>query len=159
MRVWLVPFEELDRQRLFAQHHEIHPLLQLVKTGRKWLGWEKPEHRDAIFDVHDRAVAEALRRGFPFNHVTPMDDALRANVPQVAYPAPPELVARDRWILVCRWEGVYRGTGYADVADIYGPLLDRWQREGCAHDAGWEVIAPDTEMCVICKHEFRQRVA
>jgi hypothetical protein len=96
MRLWLVPFCELDRDRVYGQHYEYHTILNsVVQRGMKWRGWELPEHRADLLQQHHNIVTEAAIRGYNFglHHVHTLDEIvdqeskrIMASVLQKAYP-------------------------------------------------------------------------
>lgn len=151
MRIWNVPFEELDNKRVVAQHNEWHAIAKLVQQGRSWLGWERPEHHDDFYQIHDRIVAEMAIRGY--NDYTPNygSRSLRpddATTQQLPYVPTQEMLDRDRWHLVCRWGGEFRGRdATTEAREAYKQFIWFYKRYGCQHDEG--VI--ERNKCAVCK--------
>src|SRR5690606_40178227 len=56
--------------------------------------------------IYERIVEEMEIRGF--KHNTPIEKP-EITVPQKPCPVPEERLQAERWQLVCRWGGVYRG--------------------------------------------------
>ena len=155
MKIWLVPFNELDDRRVIAQHHEFHAIWNFVtKKGWKWQLWHLPEHRLALYEVHERIVEEMKIRGF--EHNTPIEKP-EITVPQKPYPVTLEQIQFQRWQLVCRWGGVYRGR--PPMPPEYRPLIELYQEVGCRHDGATETITTKNgrkfELCLICKRYVR----
>jgi hypothetical protein len=171
MRIWLVPMSELDDKRIVAQHHEFHGIVNGILAGRKWKGWELPEHSRALEHLHDEIVHEFVERNFVHNwethlHGDLMVRAQRANqARQVPYKfATPEALWEERWILVCRWDGVFKGRCAApSVMEDYEDLIESYKEHGCLHNGPWEELSRDPEtgarleLCLICKREKRSR--
>jgi len=179
MRIFLVPFQELDDQRVLGQHREIHMAWSLiVKQGQRWgkitdeIGyWSDVKNRYRLWDVHERTVAEMAARGFN-GHQTPIeapDDGKAYTNWNVAIPR--ELVQRDRWHLWLRWNGVFRGREMADPT-AWAEIEKRWEAQGrvCLHNETWErldvgyrFIDGDesqpaygaTYLCLLCKRKER----
>ena len=157
MRIWLVPFRELDDRRVLGQHHEFHVIYKFItEKGWKWIQWHLPEHRLALYDVHERIVEEMTIRGF--KHSTPLEKPA-ITVPQKPYPVTEEQLQWERWQLVCRWGGVYRGR--PPMPAEYEPLLEKYHKQGeCIHDGPVERInSPDgpLDLCLVCKRYVRTR--
>ena len=76
MRLWYVPLEVLDDQRLIAQHHEIHMLFGMLKYNhfrtKQWDGiiYDGP-HLWCLMDYHRRTVDEMAYRGY-YGHQSPI---------------------------------------------------------------------------------------
>lgn len=80
MRIWDVAPHELCRQHLLGEHRELHGLwnILVVHDGKggyahhpetlRWVGKTR-----ALFDRHERLVAEMERRGY--RHQSPLDGA------------------------------------------------------------------------------------
>jgi hypothetical protein len=131
MRVWTVPFGELDNQRVLGQHVEIHMLWSLItKHHRKFMGWEDPKYRWYLWQVHRRIVEEMVIRGIA--HHSPIDlsiEELRWWPFQIDALPTLESLAKDRQDLVDRWGGNYQGripmpSAYQPVLDAYREFLD-----------------------------------
>ena len=77
MRIWDLPFELMCRQHLLGMHRELHGMWTVLTQGRKgyrnhpetqrWIG-----RLPALFDVHERIVAEMVRRGW--HHQSPLTE-------------------------------------------------------------------------------------
>ena len=111
MRIWTVPFGELDNQRVLGQHVEIHMLWSLItKHHRKFMGWEDPHYRLHLWEVHKRIVEEMKIRGM--QHHTPIEFPSYEYMlfpPQKRVPPTEESRRKDRQDLIERWGGTYRG--------------------------------------------------
>jgi len=80
MRIWDVPPRQLCRQHLLGEHRELHGLWNIltVHNGvggyshhpetQRWVGKTR-----ALFERHERLVAEMDRRGY--QHKSPLDPA------------------------------------------------------------------------------------
>ena len=160
MRIWYVPFSELDNRRVVAQHSEVHAIWSIVtKRERNWKEFGRPEHRLALWDVHERSVEEMIVRGYD-NHQTPIDRPVTV-VQQLPVVASDEVLERERWQLVCRNSGEYLGRSDS-MHDDYSRLLERYNVEGCQH--GYDGYLEDTiinncrvTLCLTCKKAFRHR--
>jgi pyrimidine dimer DNA glycosylase len=138
VRIWHVPFGELDGQRVLGQHNEIHALWSLIVVkGMKWdERWSNPYYRWLLWDVHARSVAEMLLHGWT-GHKTPIEEPTEISyeASRTEYGTPDEvaeLQAADRWDLVRRWDGKYKGR--VPMPDAYIPVLERFHAEGgCNH--------------------------
>lgn len=155
MRIWHVPFGELDDQRVLAQHNEIHALWNLiVRDGRKWdARWSDPARRYLLWDVHRRSVLEMRRRGWT-GHQTPLNAKSPLGVHQLAeYCDHDEMLflqRKDRWDLVCRWEGVYKGR--IPMPPEYRLMLEKWRQDGCQHSmTRSEDFGKGWFLCLVCK--------
>ena len=136
IRIWHVPFGELDGQRVLGQHQEIHALWALiVKKGMPWdHRWSLETYRRLLWDVHERSVAEMLQHGYT-GHKTPIDLPFLVGTQVTEYCGPTEMADlqyQDRWDLVRRWNGIYRGR--IPMPEAYTPVLERFAQEGCRHD-------------------------
>ncbi len=84
MRIWDVPPHQLCRQHLLGEHRELHGLWNILTQGKhgyrrhpetiRWQG-----RLAALFQRHERIVAEMARRGY--NHASPLDPALATGSP------------------------------------------------------------------------------
>src|SRR6185295_17636815 len=116
MRIWLVPPQELDDRRLVAAHNEWHAVETMVRRdGKRWLGWEKPEYLLEFYLVHDELVDEMRVRGF-LHHTPPKYEPKRWSKwfeiwegKSEPYQRTDVLVRRDRWELLTRWGGKFKG--------------------------------------------------
>jgi len=139
----------LDRQRLVAQHHEWHTIWNSVTIRHyKWLGWEAEKYLSALWQVHEDVVAEMRERGMT-NHQTPIERPV-VLCEQVSYTATPKRIHEERWALVCRSEGVYRGRGeepawFDEMSYTY--IL----QGGCLHDGQLEDVGNGNRLCLQCK--------
>jgi len=162
VRIWTVPFEELDDQRVLAQHHEIHMAHSLiVGRGRPWGGLTAEDH-SYINRVHDLAVVEMTIRGFN-GHQTPLpgydSGFYRAEIVDRAT----KQMHIDRWHLVLRWGGVFKGRTCDPVARReYGELIERYTTQGgCLHDGSVEKGEgkhKGVALCLLCKQATRAQV-
>ncbi len=94
MRIWDVDPALLCRNHLLGEHRELHALWTILSEDRRGyrnhpetVRWEGK--LAALYDRHERLVAEMAARGF--NHHSPLDpaDATGASV-QAAFVDPPE---------------------------------------------------------------------
>lgn len=124
MRIWTVPYRELDGKRLLGQHNEVHMLRGWLLRGRTWPDPFGGERRLTVADlgyvtwVHELTVTEMRLRGW-YGHKSPMeyppDESWLATLDRVAdhrdraHPQR-ERDHRDLWE---RWGGEYRGHGEA----------------------------------------------
>jgi hypothetical protein len=161
MRIWYVDPSELDNQRLLAAHHEFHGIHTLVVVqGRKWKGWEKLEYRYAFMEVHEKLEYEMLLRGYksvtPLQLVTPLTD--EEFLAQREFPVTPEMLLSDRWTLLCRWDGEFRGRAHAPESELaWFELIAKYQEQGgCVHDGPTEVVEGGA-LCLLCKRYVRRR--
>lgn len=152
MRIWYVDFAELDNQRVVAQHSEVHAIWTLVtKRGHGWKEYGKPEHRLALWEVHERSVEEMHTRGY-HGHQTPIDRP-EIVVSQQPVTVDDKVLERERWQLICRNAGKYLGRPDAMHAD-YKHLITRYQTTGCLHDDVFEEIRFEGQkyrLCLTCK--------
>ena len=126
MRIWLVPFYELDDKRLLAQHHEWHVLENHIhERGRRWLGWEKPEHTIEFYSLHDQVLAEMIARGMTGHKTPPKHEPSMVIFPQVPYPRTAEAIRKDRMDLVERWGGTFAGR-YTTDPDGWSTVMIRY---------------------------------
>jgi len=161
MRVWRIPFGELDDQRALAQHHEVHMLYNLLQLGRNWNGLSFPDNLAYVIAVHDSAVEEMQLRGFN-GHQTPLPEP--PGDPGV-WPWPTEEDLRtDRWHLVLRWDGAYQGRMLPgpEVQAEYARLIERYEAQGgCLHDGPVEKGEGKRKglaLCLLCKRATRAQV-
>lgn len=160
MRIWYVPFPELDNRRVVAQHSEVHAIWSLVtKREKNWKEFGKPEHRLALWDVHERSVEEMAVRGY-HNHQTPLEQPL-TTIQQLPVVGSDFVLERERWQLVCRNGGQYLGRPEAMHVD-YPRLIAKYDREGCQH--GYDNYLGDimvnnqkATLCLTCKRAYRNR--
>ncbi len=164
VRIWLVPFRELDNQRVLGQHRRLHAIYAIVYAhGRRWMRWEQAQHHDEFRDLHRQILWEAMHRGFPSGdpevHQTPVPEVNRPDVPQFPYPRPTAVVQQERWQLWTRWQGKWQGRdemppAYAEVAAQYesqgGCLHVNWTESLGRNDAGERI-----ELCLDCKQYIR----
>jgi hypothetical protein len=172
MRIWYVPLNELDNQRLLGQHHEIHGLHTLiVKREQPWGGltWcDEP----FIVSVHDAAVEEMTKRRMkhhtPIVPVKPMANCETQTATLRRLDSERNLLERmdkDRWHLILRWGGKYLGDTILPHLDEpigwqYRALIQRYEEQGgCLHDGQWEVNTKDRlkEDCTLCKSFSRTK--
>ncbi|HUH13713.1 MAG TPA: pyrimidine dimer DNA glycosylase/endonuclease V [Longimicrobiales bacterium] len=79
MRIWDVSPTLLCRQHLLGEHRELHGLWNILTLGKRGYA-AHPETRRwqgrlaALFERHERLVAELERRGY--RHASPLDPAL-----------------------------------------------------------------------------------
>jgi hypothetical protein len=172
VRIWLVPFAELDNQRLIAQHHEWQAIWNMVTwRGYRWKGYEDPKYRLDLMMRHEEAVTELKLRGYPsgLNHTTPipLDDRenqweIIASTAQVSIPRPPETLRNERWTLLCRWLGEYqgdqRGLQLPEAFQDYAELAVQYKEQGgCLHDDVYEDLPDGTQLCLVCKKVHRTK--
>jgi hypothetical protein len=93
MRIWDLPPEYLCRAHLLGEHRELHALWTIL-TGDRVAYRRHPETRrwegklSALFERHERLVAEMKRRGY--QHASPLDPCLATgSAVQDAYVDPP----------------------------------------------------------------------
>ena len=175
MRIWTVPFCELDDQRVLGQHNEIHALHSLiVKLGRPWGGLQ-PGDEPYLDSVHEETIAEAARRGWSMgrNHQTPIERrmfvaaTLPVTLKHLQSVRPFEQRRRtDRWHLVLRWGGFYRGRTPiseldSEATEHYLTAIKRYQAQGgCLHDGtveDGEGRNRGYELCLLCKRAMREK--
>lgn len=126
-------------------------LFGAVLAGHNWLDWQKPKYRSELASIHERVLVEMRQRMFlsAFRHETPVppDILQQALGPQqLKYPVTSEQLRTDRWDLLTRWKGVYKGRVYMPFE--YMPLLRQyWSQGGCLHTTG--II--DGNLCRTCK--------
>lgn len=131
MRVWLVHPEELDDQRLLAQHQEVHMAIGIIRScetrGYKIGGvckpWSDPKGLAALDYLHDLCVSEMRNRGFN-GHATPL--LLNGLAGRVA--AAWESGALDFSQNEDNWP-----PPWVEEKDIKADVMDlqiRWEREG-----------------------------
>lgn len=153
MKIWLVPFEELDDWRIRAQHREFHMLYRKISRGDKWLGWELPQHLESLNHVHTEVMNEIRIRQIGsscsgFEPVLPWCDQKKYTDPLERMIYTP---AYDRWILVCRWDGVWKGRR-TDNLEQFAMMLKKYQEQGgCRHDGRWMKVDKQYEICLLCK--------
>jgi Pyrimidine dimer DNA glycosylase len=162
MRIWRVPFQELDDQRVLGQHHEIHGIWTLIAMfpERKWGkidnlhgNWSDPDNAWQLWNIHQMIEIEMQRRGF--NHQSPLEEPpfTRGPVAGIRY----EGSARneDRWHLWLRWHGEFHGRARSNSAIAAYDALDvRYTLQGrvCKHNAALERKRdPDRVICLLCK--------
>src|SRR5689334_2028065 len=169
MRIWYVPFGELDNQRVLGQHNEVHALHTLIVKMRRPWGGLTYEDEDYLRMVHRWSVEEMVRRGIhghqsTFYYHEPIvqwDDTVR-HLDTVT--PMDQRQATDRWHLWLRWGGEYKGriplddlpfdaqTDYENHDQMY-----RLQG-GCYHDGSTEAgEGPNRgrELCLLCKRVAR----
>jgi hypothetical protein len=129
MRIWTVPFGELDDQRVLGQHVEIHMLWNTItKFHRKFMGWEDPHYRLHLWEVHKRIVEEMTIRGM--KHHTPIEFPTYEYClfpPQTRVLPALESLLKDRWDLVERWRGEYLGR--IEMPSEYFSLIGIYRKE------------------------------
>jgi len=153
MRIWHVPYGELDGQRVLGQHNEIHALWGLiVKYGNPWGGLSSDD-QEYLMHIHTLTVLEMNARGWN-GHQTPLNPIVRRNVSETLQRLKPleERQALDRWHLVLRWGGVYKGRTPCPT-EYVEPISKYWHQGGCLHDGPWE---DDTKLCLLCKRVKRK---
>jgi hypothetical protein len=119
MRIWTVPYGELDDQRVLGQHREVHMLIGYVQKGYRW---GDPFHAglqltiddlEYLWWVHELTVIEMSERGWT-GHLTPVHrleldrDRFRARLSSHTTVNGAQQQA-DRELLWERWGGSYRG--------------------------------------------------
>src|ERR1700761_5062974 len=112
VRIWLVHPMELDDNRLRAQHREYDIIYGRINRGGKWVDWEKPEHREQLMNYHLKLHNEIDKRdGVRWDcSSTYAFDYSYTKIYRHPYQDPRGYTANeDRWALVCRWQGVFRG--------------------------------------------------
>ena len=136
MRIWKVPFGELDNQRILGQHQEVHALHGLiVRRMQPWGGltWEDELY---LIWVHAKTVEECKARGWPSgtNHQTPLgrftqsERATSVTFARLGTIRPwDERLARDRTDLIERWGGFYKGR--VEAPYDYVPVIGRYWDE------------------------------
>jgi len=168
MRIWRVPFSELDDQRVLGQHYEIHCLWGWIhRDGKKWndvapgMGkWSDLENRYRLWDVHRRIAEEMRLRGM--NHESPITPGyvIWYNWDEPARPYPQEVIDEDRWHLYLRWDGNFRGRVNTDPA-AWEKVAFRYaaQDNRCLHDGEREKTKRMGEtawICLLCKHTVKE---
>jgi hypothetical protein len=173
MRIWHVPFHELDDQRVLGQHREIHMLWNLVvRLDRPWGGLTQADE-PYIVSVHDSSVEEMVLRGWtghgtPMIPTVPMSECNTQTTTRLTLGALKPMRERrrtDRWHLVCRWDGQYRGrvqsVGAEGMRDYQEHRVQYAAQGGCLHDGEWEQHTVTgtvvTELCLLCKRHTRER--
>ena len=187
MRIWLVPFGELDDQRLLGQHQELHAIWGALQRGNPWGKLQPHLHGGYLHSLHDAVVREMLERHF--NHHTPFPDyGMMPGVHTVkttteTYP-PKQMLAHhlpdylrdgteyqkrlwtDRWHLILRWGGEYKGrTPWMELRQIareqYVVASSRYYAQGgCLHDENTEPGEgrwKGFDICLLCKSNVRLR--
>jgi len=156
-----VPFKELDNQRVLGQHSEVHALGTLYARGGTWGTSVVPAEvwPTLLWDVHSDVVEEMAKRWGktdPVEYIAKHSTIWRYRELRVEYRLRdfigPEQLEKDRWNLVCRWNGKYRGRG--QMPGQYEPLLERFWTEGCTHE-GEEKISGGGVLCYSCKQYVR----
>jgi len=180
MRIWYLPFDELDNQRVLGQHAEVHAIYRLVfNRGTSWKEWAEPKHRRDFFWIHNRIVAEMAERGsetlMGINAVERKREYERAHATwpeqefteqwldstgiQRPVKVSDEVIEAERWQLVNRWGGNFRGRVWKPE---YEALLDRYHENGgCTHklesgtewleDYGLRDDGAHKYLCLLCK--------
>lgn len=119
MRVWHIPFQYMDTQRIVAQHREIHGLLTCAKNGTNWGGLLTRYHDQLGYwkEVHDACVAELALRKDSGPHPTPYDLSEFPTIRQETYAPTKDELIRDVTHLRQKWEdeGYYHGVGRIDI--------------------------------------------
>lgn len=169
MRIWLVPFGELDDRRVVAQHHEWHTIWNAVTVrNMNWLHWSLPQYRYALWTVHQRITYEMRLRGYydatpvaPSGFLFTSGYVFYRGIPQDPYLPTLEVLQQERWQLLCRWGGEYRGR--IPQPELYEPLIWRYRAQGgCTHVGPTEklhkhVAHKGWELCLDCKNAVRYR--
>lgn len=153
MRIWHVPFWELDDRRAVAQHHEIHVITgQVVDRGHRWLRWHEGTYRRALQKVHDEAVGELTQRGF--YHDSPIVLEIPNPLFQLDYPVTAAMLEADRWTLITRWKGEYKGR--VPMPEAYKPLIMRYREQGgCIHNGPkGKRHGRGPMLCMLCKDAY-----
>jgi Pyrimidine dimer DNA glycosylase len=146
MRIWFIPFEELDTKRLLAQNHEWYTVWNSVTMrGQRWLGWEAEQYRYALYQKHIQILREMKLRGINYDDTAQcmrMDD-----VPQILFPVTHEMLLEDRRCLVARWCGTFKGRALTSqqAVDDYKQLIKEFDENGCQHRAN------NKKQCERCK--------
>src|SRR5690606_41085277 len=172
MRIWTVPYVELDNQRLLGQHREVHMLIGFVSQGGIWADPFGGDNRLDVSDlpylrwVHELTVQEMLLRDMR-GHQTPVApvgfraeeerfmDRLILHQNRIG-----EQQMRDRWLLWLRWGAEYKGRG--DIPSQYADCISRWvaQGEQCLHDGPVEDLEgkrKGQQTCLLCKRVAREK--
>jgi Pyrimidine dimer DNA glycosylase len=159
MRIWRVPFSELDDQRVLGQHSELHGIWGIITRGRRWgqigqdLGyWSDPTNLAAFWTLHEDIVEEMSRRGFN-GHASPLTwNGLPTTFERTHITYNPEDVLNDRWHLLLRWHGTFPGRLYAGIDD-WAALVNRYNEQGtqCRHDGERERLSNGPTVCLLCK--------
>jgi len=163
MRIWYVPYGELDNQRVLGQHNEIHALYSLVvRDGGRWGGLTREDELYFHF-VHDETLVEFEHRQFEHHSPLPVTTDVRKPVQRTMDDLflleLEDKIRRDRWDLICRWGGTYMGRiPLASLDPISRHQYEELQAQfihqgGCLHNGG---IESDTKLCLICKRYVRR---
>lgn len=169
MKLWLVPMAELDDKRLTAQHKEYHVIYNKISAEQKWLGWEMVQHREALVLFHDQIHTEWYERygeSKPFvcgglqNYGNDMTIICQNEQKYYSDPLhrPYYTVDYDRWTLICRWNGKYKGRDNLDRSRglIYSYYIKIYHEQGgCLHDGRWIKGKGGHEYCLLCKRVER----
>lgn len=162
MRIWLVPFCELDNKRLVAQHHEWHAIENKIRgLGHRWKNWELKEYLSEFYILHGIAVQEMKIRGMA-GHRTPP----KYYVPGITeieesdhygprrYPRPRAVLQEERFELLTRWgDGGFHGRETAAKQE-WEEVFARWEvHGGCPHERPLIKVAGG-QMCPTCKKVF-----
>jgi hypothetical protein len=144
MRIWAVPVGELDTKRLVLFHKEWHAVHERIAQGGRWQGWEEARFREHFLELHQHILVEMFMRGIEHG---PQDiDYNVALVEQLSYPLE-ERLDHDRWVLVCRWAGTYRGR--VEMPTVYKVLIEQYNEQGgCPHNEG---TIGETRICALCR--------
>lgn len=131
-RIWKVPFAELDDKRIRIQHEDVHRVMQAIEKGWAVGGWEQPQYRIELLTLHQAALVEMHLR--EMKHDTPLEWHI-PKVKQEVHNWTESEIWDDRWALVCRWDGQYRGRIAMPL--VYKTLIARYQEQGgCQHEEG-----------------------
>jgi hypothetical protein len=170
LRIWNLPFNELDNARVLGQHAEYHAIESRLCSGKikRWKGWENPDYSWAFYGIHVDILAEMIERGWTQEgHRTPAQPLPWVGADretQVFHPdqSDPLVINEERWQVLCRNDGQKLGRYYALNSDeVYDELLERWRVIGCQH--GQEKIGVTmtkidghaAEICLNCKRMYR----
>jgi hypothetical protein len=174
MRIWTVPYGELDDKRILGQHREIHMWAAMGIHAS-----EADQIRAA--DIHEQTLAEMRFRGFLSGHwhETPLPGpqagarqgqggpgtvgvvwntgpgglGTALGMSQTMYQRTEQQLAQqlaDRIDLVGRWQGIYKGR--VAMPEAYEPLLNAyWEAGGCLHDGRTSKLKDGRVQCLKCK--------
>jgi hypothetical protein len=179
MRIWQVPFGELDNQRVLGQHNEIHGLHTLIVKQRRPWGGLRREDEAYIHHVHQLTLQEAtFRPGWTMGQNHQSELPWLTEETELYHPArdtqrlleeiKPLRDRRrvDRWHLWLRWGGVYRGRvtksdgmSWEALEDYRAHAVRYREQGGCRHDGPIELgegSQRGLELCLLCKQAVRE---
>ena len=154
MRIWTVPLNELDTDRLISQHRDWHLFARSIRSGTEQGELAAQEYWLALYELHEAIMVETNVRD-PNHRCTwwPLENCLgprpASDVGQRPWVPSRTEINRDRWELLCRWGGSFKGRCIKSVdRAAWDVLLTRYRvGGGCQHESGTNVNGH----CVVCK--------